>query len=400
MKILKLFSLYNVIILSIVSLPFDQLFNSAFPSFPVSPFRIITIIVAVLFFKYNLNAFSNSKTVVFLFYFYIIFSFISILWSSELGKSFSYTVQLFSLLAFFIVCVSELSKNKDSLLKLSFYASIVGGVIAQLSLLGVFSDRELNTNQRLSFVNIGVNALAISIGLFFVISIYSVIKNKSLLKKSISIIAMAIMFYFLFRTGTRSAIFGVLIALILSYPLSYKINIKGIVLYFLFGLVIYGGFNYIYNLLGDRLAQRVTSVSAEDMEENSRNKLWNIAFEYSSQNILGTGAGNERKAYDLFNEGSGEAHNVFVSAFLQLGLLGFLIITIITLVILKNILTIKEQSIKFTTLSLFIFLFLQMMKGSFLQTRLFWIPLVFIFTAIIIDDKLSFSKKHSNLLSK
>lgn len=387
MKSIKFFSLYNLVLISIVTLPFDQLFTSAFPNFPISPFRILILGIAVFFLKYNLNNLGNLKYIIVLFYVYVFFSLISVFWSEDMVKSILYTVQLFLLLAFLIVSVNELMKSKESLIIVSFYSTIVGGVIAQLSLFGFFSERELNLDQRISFVGIGVNALAISIGYYFIIGFYTLMTNKSLLKKLVSIVAMSFMFYFLFRTGTRSAIFGVLAVIILAYPLCYKLSFKRVIIYLFLSGILITGFNYVYEHLGTRLTDRIMSVTTDDFESNVRNRLWQMAYEFSSTNLLGTGSGNEITVYKVTNNEVGEAHNVFFSSLLQLGPLGFLLIFSIMVILLKNILLIKDSNIKFTAVSLFFFFFLQLMKGSFLQTRLFWIPLIFLILAILIDKK-------------
>src|SRR5690606_34441263 len=133
--------------------------------------------------------------------------------------------------------ISELIKDKSMFAKLAFYGPLTGGIVAQLGLLGVFSERELSLDQRLSFAGIGVNSVAISIGYMFIMGIsYLFIKGQRILFRVLITISCIIMFYFIIRTGTRSGVFGVLIALGIAYVFSFKVNFVN-----LFRFIIFAG---------------------------------------------------------------------------------------------------------------------------------------------------------------
>lgn len=387
MRFLKSLSRYNLVFLIIILFPLDQLLTSLFPGISFSPFVIVSVVLGLLIFQYANIYFEKLKFIFQLFFVYCIFSFISVFWSDDEIKSVLYTLQLVLSLSFCIVAVAELSKDQYTLQKISFYGCVVGAIIAQMSLMGMFSEGELSVEHRITFSGIGLNAVAISIGFTFILGITGLFNKLITLEKRILlIISCSVIFYFLLRTGTRSSIFGVFLALGISYVLSYNLSFKNIsVIIFLF-LIMFFSFNYVLdNIIEGGLGEHIMSVGAKDIESNSRKRLWEIAFDWFSKNILGTGAGNEYVAYT--NSSSKEAHNIFISALLQLGFVGFILILMIISRIAYLLFTIKNNLHKFTGLSLFVFLVLQMIKGSFLQNRIFWIPVTLIFSIYLLDKK-------------
>ncbi len=377
---------YLYVLTLIVLFPFDQLFTSFFPNFSISPFRILFVLIALLFYKYRLSKLNETKSIWKVFLIYSMLALLSMLWSSEPEKSILYALQLIISIMFCLVAVCELSRRPNFYKDITFYTSLFGALVALLSLIGVFSERELSSDYRLSFTNIGLNAIAISIGYTFVLGITGIFsKHHSVLRKIMLIISSLIIFYFLMRTGTRSSIFGVLIALGIGYFMSFKIAINNVVRFIVALIVMYIAFNkIIISYLGDSLRNRIFSFGIEDVESDSRGNLWGIAYNYFSNNLLGTGAGNEEIAYA--SSISKEAHNIFVSSLLQLGFIGFFLMIYVSISLFIAVIRIKEKAYKFTAVSLYIFLLLQMMKGSFLQNRLFWIPIVVIFAIIIFDS--------------
>ena len=71
----------------------------------------------------------------------------------------------------------------------------------------------------------------------------------------------------------------------------------------------------------------------------------------------------------------GESHNVLVSAFIQFGFPGFALIACVMIALFIKIFKFKRSNYKILYVALLIFFSLQTLKGSFLQTRLFWQPI-------------------------
>lgn len=301
--------------------------------------------------------------------------------------SFNYAAQLIIMLGFTIVALSKLADDHKTIIQLLFYVSVVGGIIALLSLLGFFSDKILESEHRMSFTRIGVNAVAISISYSFIFSImYLIFINRINIRTIIIFSLSFIMLIFLIRTGTRSGIIGVFISVGLGYLLSYKFNLRHLLKFsFIFFLIIFS-FNYIIdNIVSERIATRILSINLESINENSRIAIWNLATEWYSNNVLGTGAGNEAQVFNKFNVK--EAHNVYISSMLQLGMIGLLILVLAMAKIFLKLINIRNPNYKFLAMTTFLFLLIQTMKGSFIQTRLFWIPIILVMTIAVIDIK-------------
>src|SRR5690606_16344298 len=256
---------------------------------------------------------------------------------------------------FSIVSISELIKGKNLIDNIVFYGPIFGGVIAQLGLMGVFSSRELSVDYRLSFEGIGVNSVSISIGYMLILGIaFLMAKDNAIIYKILILCCCIVMFYFIIRTGTRSGVYGVLIATGIAYLFSFKVSAVFVIRFLILSTFFVFTFHYILeNYVGERLVERIFSVQGDDIASNSRNELWNVAFDYFSYNIFGTGAGNEPVAYLEYGLGPKEAHNVFVSGLLQLGFIGLFILVIAHVMIFFNLFQTKDSISRFTTLSLF-----------------------------------------------
>ncbi len=388
MKVLRLLSVKALSFLAIIFLPFDQLFTSIFPNANYSPFRWLTIVLGMFIFRYN--DINRLKPLVRIFYYLIAYcclSFVSVTWSSDPGATISYSAQISVMLLFSIVALSTLSLEKTILSKLSFFSSLIGGVVSGLALMGFFSVAEIDPNRRLSFLGIGVNAVAISIGYALLLGIcYFFSPERKRVRDIIVITASLIMIAFILRTGTRSAVWGIFIAIGLSYLLSFNLKFRNILRFIFLSIFLIISANYLFeNYLGNRMTQRILAVTPQDIKTNVRFELWQDGIDWFSSNLLGTGAGNEQEAY--LNWDIKEAHNVFVSSLIQLGIPALLIMLIVFVTLFIRIIRIKIPYNKFTAACLYFFLLIQMMKGSFVQTRIFWIPLILIMLIIILDYK-------------
>lgn len=396
MNLLKIFSKKNLTFFAIILLPFDQVFTSAFSGFSYwSPLRILTIFLALFFFQYKIKYLEPFKSIIFLFYAYCALAFISVLWSKNVVTGISYSAQLLIMLLFTIVAVSELVRDGQIVRKLTFYGSIFGGIMAVLCLMGFFSAKELNPEHRLSFTGIGINAVAVSIGFAFLMGIsYLFLKKQKRINIIIVLVFSLLMFYFLIRTGTRSAIIGALISLGIAYLLSFSIKPKYFLRFALLLTLLFFVFNYIIieKYVSERIATRIVEVSVDDLD--SRFNLWQFGINWYSNNIFGAGAGNEEVAYHSVHQK--EAHNIFVSSLIQLGIPGFLIILFVSAKLFFIISKIKNSSYKFVAHLIYFFLIMQMMKGTFLQNRIFWIPLIIIMTIVIVDRNFKLIKTTSN----
>ncbi|HEY4544688.1 MAG TPA: O-antigen ligase family protein [Tissierellaceae bacterium] len=363
-----------LIFLTLVSLPLDQVFTSIFPFVPISPFRGLSILLAFYFIKVNVKK-SEFRGAYLFMYCFILWNFISMFWASNQEDSLLYTFQVLLIFWFSLVCINELVEVKNIKEQLIFYCGVIGGGVSLLAISGVLSV-EISSDRRLTFSGIGVNAVAISIGYYFIIVLSGIFIYKwSKFKMIILIASTILMFYFLLRTGTRSAIVGSFAALLISYPIAFRLDFKSIFKFITLIVIVLFGFFYVMDhFIEGNLSERIVNVDSEAFSENSRNALWDTALNYGGSFALGTGAGNE---YIAFDKGTiKEAHNVFVSSFVQTGIIGVFLLVLCLLSFVLKMLKMNKGKDFYLLCSLILFYFIQMLKGSFLQTRIFWFPLI------------------------
>lgn len=378
-----------LIFLTLVSLPLDQVFTSIFPFVPISPFRGLSILLALYFVKVNLRKSEFKKSYIIM-YCFILWNFISLFWAKDQDDSVLYTGQVLLMFWFSIVCINELANVQNIREKFIFYCSLIGGGVAFLAITGGLSV-EISADRRLTFSGIGVNAVAISIGYYFIIVTSGVfIKKWSKINIIILLISIALMFYFLLRTGTRSAIVGSFAALLISYPISFRLSFKSVVKFASLVLIVLFSFFYVMgHFIEGNLSERIVNVDSDAFSENSRNGLWKTAIDYGSTFVLGTGAGNE---YIAFDKGTiKEAHNVYVSSFVQTGIIGLFLLSLFLLSFLFKMFKMNRGRDFYLICSLMIFYIIQTFKGSFLQTRIFWFPLIVFGIFFIINKRLEFN---------
>jgi len=302
--------------------------------------------------------------------------------------SINYSIQLSVLWLFTIGVLYQFYTNPSVFKKTLIFSFIFGGIISLLILNGYFSQPGIPMEKwnRISFLNIGLNAIAISLTCSMLYGITYYTLNYRRHKRSkyifvISIFSSTITFLAILRLGTRSAIWGlflsILLAVVISYNYRYKKQIIYIILSFSFLFFI---FNYAItnDIIQGELLQRVSNIEINLFFQNDRIKLWHEGIGWYTNNLLGSGAGNEEHVYRNLHSTNLEAHNTFVSALIQTNIFGFIMLLMVFILIFKKILLLPKGNYKFSVNIVFIFFFLQCIKGSFIQTRLFWIQLIII----------------------
>ncbi len=381
----------NLVFFSIILFPLDQLTQEMFfgEGMVLSFLRIITVIIALSFFQnIKFAPFGNS---VLIFALFIVLALLSTTWAENKLRALSYTFQLIVMLLYALKSMYKIVEHKLTLEVLAFTSSCTGALVSFLAISGTFTSSQILSTKRLVFDSIGVNALAISIGFFFLLGIiYLLISiEKNRIKVIIVVLSLFMMGIFLLRTGTRSVLWGVFFSIILSgtVSLSSKITIKQFVKYLLVFAASLGMLYFIGLILIDEtLLDRFKQIRVSDIASNSRLYLWMIGLDWYSQHLLGTGAGNEMIAYQNISMGR-EAHNIFISAIVQLGMVGIVLIILFFFSLFMKLRKITNLRLKFSAMLIYIYIILQALKGSFLQTRLLWIPLILIFS-ISMHDRL------------
>ena len=379
-RIIEKINLRNTTILLLVLYPLDQLHSSLFVGTALySPYKIIMVGYLFYFLKFRgINNTFASKSILILLFGLILLSAISISWAfSDYYSAFKYTVQLAILFSFTVVAIKILSHDEEAIKSIIFYWLIVSAIVSYYSLQGFLSAEALSAERRIGFKDIGLNAIAISIGYILILAIsgFDLFVNERI-KQLIMIVAILVCFWLLVRLGTRSVIWGIILTFITVGIFSF--NIKRLIVTFVALFFGYLVFNYAIenNYLSGMVLERITTFNSEVFEDNSRAQLWDIGLEWTFNNVLGSGAGNESFVYrTLDTPGSLEAHNVLVSAFIQFGFLGVALLVFVMINLVTNIFKFRSSQYMVIYVAFLIFFSLQMIKGSFLQTRLFWQPL-------------------------
>lgn len=379
----------KVIIALLVTYQLDQLYLGLVPITSVpSPFKIAIAFFAVDFITKVKVSKLSSASILACGFALIAWSLITFIWADDVAAALQYTSQLFILAAFTATTLYHLRKHQNSLEILIYYSALFGGIIALLSVLRVFTPEEKALFARLSVGGVGINALSVSVGYIFVLGLsYLFWPNISRYKKIAIILSLAIMFVMLIHTGTRSVVWGIPVCFALAYLISAKtISIKQLLLFVLAGVSMYYGYQHVIGSenTAARLANRLNTVDQDAFEDNVRLVFWSNAMKYFLTHPFGCGVGtaNEGKVFLFLISSYREAHNVFVTALVQLGLFGTVILLAFFGLITKRIVLLPKGHLKFTITFLFFFFLFQTVKGSFLQTRLFWHPVTIILLGI------------------
>ena len=379
-RLSSLISLRNIAFLLLVLYPLDQLHTTIFEgsTFP-SPYKFI--MAAYLVFVVKLNGIKNtfaSKDVLFLLLGIISLSALSILWAhSDYAAAIKYTLQLLVLWSFTVVAVKVLSHDEDMIKSIIFYWLGVSAIVSYFTLSGVLSPSELVEGRRISFIGIGLNAMAISIGYSVVLGVAGFgLFKKQRIKQLLMIVALLISLWTLIQLGTRSVIWGLLATFLVGslINLSVKKAVFSVIAVFAFTLA----FDYIMgnNYLAGRALERLITFDLNVFKENTRSALWMVGLEWVTNNVFGSGAGNEIFVYETLGVTDNlESHNVVVSAFIQFGVFGGVLFVLMLAVLSVKFFKFRDPKFKLIFGAFLLFFLLQLFKGSFFQTRLFWQPL-------------------------
>ncbi|MFA8300214.1 MAG: O-antigen ligase family protein [Hyphomicrobiales bacterium] len=373
----------------IIAFPLDQLYPVICPNMDfLSPLKILSGFFVLFIFRIkSFNASIHYKKEIYLLLSVVLLCFISISWAEpDKFRAFVYSLQMFVLWSFCIVSVKYLKSDFKFVKRLIFGMVVFAAIVAIFILLGFFSPSKLSVSNRIGFGLIGLNSIAISMGYSAMLGILCVsLFSKRRLLQIIFIICICVICYLVLRLGTRSVIWGILVSFVLAniFVLKKK-DFKKFILTF---LIIIIGCVIIYNLdiVKGYLADRIFDLNAETITNNSRINLWLKGINWYFSNPLGSGAGNEKGIYMLFDTQSKESHNTILSTINQISIVGGILLLAFLFFMIKKGLSIKNRTLKYIFIGFYIFFLIQIFKGSLLQTRLFWHPIMFLLLTLEID---------------
>lgn len=363
----------------------DVTFNPSYASGLnwLSPGRILSFIsvLSYIFNKLFNPKFSihKSKYVVWLFICFGIWNIVCIPLSNEMTLGIWTAFKIFVNVGFVFASVDLLSKQK---LNIQMLTMIMLGVLLG-SIIIIFGTVTYRVpTGRLAVHGIGIEAIALSIGVGIISTISLIVLNPSKIKIFIGILSIIVMYYVAIQAGTRSVLVGILPSLFLAGIITYWKQLLKLVNILLiticFSIILYMTLNSHY--ITGKLSDRVTSIFKTDTyKENVRWVLWKVGLNTYIQNPLGVGPGNEPIYFEKNSQKigylHGESHNIFISILIESNPIGLLLYTFAIIILFINCIKIKNSSYRFASLLVLIFVIFQMLKISDQTSRVIWQPL-------------------------
>jgi len=350
----------------------------------LSPGRVIAVLVVLSYFLRILGGRSPSmvrtRGMMIVLGLFAAWCFVSLMWVEVFDRGLlSATKILLQVLTVLVAIdmLSELRVLRQALLFICVGA-FLGGMYALFSGVAVRSASEA----RLAVRGTGINTLAVSAGIGAVAAIALMVQRRTpgvLLVAITSTIGITLL---LLRTGTRSAILGVPMAVAIGAVLAYWRKAHKLVLITIVMATISGGTLYWAletGFIEGKLRDRVMGVfETSAYETNERWDLWEEALRIYLRNPIGTGAGNEALGYMELRGGYGslESHNTFISVLLQYNVVGLGLFMTFCILLFRGLLHVKDPAVKAGAAMLLAYVLLNALKGSSVENRMLWQPIL------------------------
>jgi len=313
---------------------------------------------------------------------FVLWGMFTVLWAFDQPMAIWTVIKLVIQLGLLIVGADLLTDRK--LLSQVFLMTAVGGVIGGMFMLYGDATVRSTSEFRLAVGGIGINSVAVSVGTAVMAAMGLVMLRRSPLMIAIAIGCTIVLMLVVLRTGTRSVLLGIPIAVVAGAAVGYWRKFHKLLLISVVVGVISGGSLYwastsdfVRGKLRDRL---FSSFETETFESNVRLTLWLEALQFYVRNPLGVGAGNESVAVALTRGGYGplEAHNSFVSVLIEYNVIGLGLFSLAIFFTGWSALRIRDPALRAAATMMFVFAVLQALKGSIQENRLLWLPLMIV----------------------
>lgn len=309
---------------------------------------------------------------------FFIWGILTFLWSKDISLS---SVRLWTNIQMLIMIflLFEFSQTEKRW-KYLFQSYVLGAYVSAISTIINF----LTNYQDLSYVRYtatGYNAgalgtiLALGIPIAWFLSLD--LQNK--LMVVINRLYVIIAFITIPLTGTRTAFFASIVALIYILWSSRSLSILGkIMLFILCCTTVSVMLNFIPESLWERIGNTSDQISSGDL--TGRVYIWKGALTLISEHpFFGIGVGAFQSAISQLIGENLVAHNSFLSILTELGLLGFTIFIALLLGLILKLISYKSNSHKIFLLTLFLMWLIGANFGSDEYTKTTW----FLFSLII-----------------
>lgn len=303
--------------------------------------KLVTIFLFVVFFITILNGktwINISEPFISLVFIYTLVAIISTIWSIEKEVTFKASVNTI-LPTFFVTLIIYNSLQEKVHIERAFKAYIIGcGVASSIALFLFITGHTFEDEGRLTVLGQDQNELSFLLS-FGIVAIIYLLKNTVFSKATkILLLIIAIVYGFIIlTTGSRM---GFIILLTIAITMIFE-NIKGGRVVLLIPIVLILGFlviNYLPSSILERLFESKDQIKSLNL--SSRGNIWKMgwsAFNYENAYIIGLGFNTFYNLVENYYHYGSAAHNTYLSTFIELGFLGFTILSIMIIYLLNKI---------------------------------------------------------------
>lgn len=340
-------------------------------------YLIFSIVALILINK----KFSFKKYHFFIFS-WLLYLFLSTLWTPNLEVFQNEFLSQFSVVIMFIILTSIKTDKKrlDNIFRIIWINSFI---IALLSLF--FNEQYFYLEDRIVLSLFGYkidpNYQAILVLFGIALSFTYLLNDKN---KILSIIFSIVGIFSLFLTGSRGGFIALLIISIISLILYIKNNLtvkkigQFILIIFTLSISLY---IFVFNFFPENIFERIFLISGYG-DGSSRINLWNNAFLLLKENfnlIFGAGWG----AFFHYNDANLAVHNTYLSVMSDTGIIGFCLLFIPIFIVFYKSIKNKDYLVIMLNISLMI----PILFVSLEHTKIFWIPIIILFLNHNIKNK-------------
>lgn len=310
--------------------------------------------------------------------FWLIYGLITYLWAIDETRWQSYySIYLNNALMFLLISMVSYTKHEAEVLK----KSMVFGIGALLLYMTFIPNAVIySTYQNRLTLNAGEdgldqNYLAALMLISFGIVFYNLCSNttQKIIYKIMSIVFCLAIAYYVLLTGSRSGMIAICLIVLLSMNTSWKTRLAVGIPIILFLLVFLPRISkYIPKTIMDRFT--LSALTGQEDESGTRLLIWHRALSALKDLkwIFGYGVGASQTVVgNALGRGDAAIHNHYIAMIVEFGIIGFLLINVPILTMLKKIAK-KDKSIVVAFVGILIMAFFL----DVVTTKFFWSAMI------------------------
>jgi len=262
---------------------------------------------------------------------------LSVVWSSDLASGIEMSKRMFQIILLPILFTLVLVSKNNQLMAYQSY--VIGDLVASsIILYNYLNGIGSPYYNRYTITNIETDLMSIILALAIPMAAYLATKHQKKWLKILNIVAIPIIIFAIFLTGTRTgsivALIGVAYWLFTQRKASLKIKT---VMIFVFILSIIAIFSFAPKASVDRIFSTGKSIKTGTL--NSRTMLWDASItQWKNSPVLGTGLGSIHYVLTKRHLNYDGVHNTYLHLLTENGIIGLTLYLLIILSVLYYIL--------------------------------------------------------------